>query len=270
VKSIPSIDISVPNVARMYDYWLGGKNNFEADRQAAERSRRAVPQLPWLCRENRMFLGRAVRFCAHMGVTQFIDIGTGLPTMQSTHEVAASVIPSPRVAYMDNDPVVVRHAQALLAAPGTVAVQGDLAQPEEFLGNEELLRLIDFSQPLALLMTAVLHYMTDEDGPYEGVARLCEAMTPGSYLVISHAEMRPRQAPDEPWGKAVMELSAARVGLPVPPARTREEITAFFGGMTLEEPGLTEVSRWRPDADPVAMPSDVLTLLGGIGRKDVR
>ena len=267
---MPDFDIKVPSDARIYDYWLGGKDNFAVDREAADRLERAVPQLPWLARENRKFLGRAVRFCAHMGITQFIDIGTGLPTMDNTHEVAASVIPKPRVAYLDNDLAVVRHAQALLTVPGTVAVHGDVTRPEEFLDREEIRRVIDLKRPLAVLMTAVLHYVADEDDPYGGVARLREALSPGSYLVISHIEMQPGQRPGDPGNDAAAELGAARLGQTDPPSRTREQIAAFFGDMTLVDPGLTEIWHWRPDAAPDATPGDVLTLLGGVARKDER
>lgn len=266
----PFLDITIPNDARLYDYWLGGKDNFAADRDAAERQERAVPQLPWLARENRRFLGRAARFCAAAGVTQFVDIGTGLPTTENTHEVAGKVIPGPRVAYLDNDPLVVRHAQALLAAPGTVALHGDLTRPEDFLGCQEIRQVIDFSRPVALLMTAVLHYVTDVDDPYAGVARLREALSPGSYLVISHIEVRSGLRAGEPENDAALELGAARAGLPSPPARTREQIAAFFGGLTLVEPGLTEIWDWRPDTPPHPAPGSLLTFIGGVGRKDGR
>lgn len=229
-----------------------------------------MPQLPWLARENRRFLERAVRFCEGAGITQFVDIGTGLPTVENTHQVAGSVIPSPQVAYLDNDPLVVRHAQAMLSARGTVALAGDLTRPEQFLGCPEIRQVIDFSQPVALLMTAVLHYVTDADDPHAGVARLLEALSPGSYLVISHVEVWPSRRAGDPENDAALELGAARAGLPSPPARTREQIAAFFGGLTLVEPGLTEIWNWRPDTPPQPAPSSLLTFIGGVGRKDGR
>jgi S-adenosyl methyltransferase len=184
-------DTSVPNDARMYDYWLGGKDNFAADREAADRSAQAVPELPGLSRENRKFLGRAVRFCANAGIRQFLDIGSGLPTMENVHQVAEQVTVNPRVVYVDNDPVVVRHAQALLAAPRTTALQGDLARADEILGDAGVRRLIDFSRPVAVLLVSVLHFMPDETGVAASVAKLRDAMAPGSYLVMSHILMPP-------------------------------------------------------------------------------
>jgi hypothetical protein len=265
-----SFDTSVPNAARMYDYWLGGKDNFAADREAATRSALAVPQLPWLARENRKFLGRAVRFCAAAGVTQFIDIGAGLPTMESVHQVAGQVTAEPHVVYVDHDPLVITHARALLATPHTAAVQGDLTRPDEFLAAAEVRELIDFSQPVAILLVAVLHFVPDEAGPAGCVARLREIMAPGSYLVISHVEMAPGQVSgsQQPQTGAARELGEARQGMPPSQARGRDELAAFFEGLTLVEPGLTDVWNWRPDTEAVTSPSDVMTVVGGVGRKD--
>ena len=145
----PEFDTSVPNIARMYDYWLGGKDNFAADREAADRLARAIPQLPWLARQNRGFLQRAVEFCAREGVTQFLDIGSGLPTNQNVHEIAQHVNADSRVVYADNDPVVVAHARALLSGTQTAAVRGDICRPDDILGAPEVGRLIDFSRPVA-------------------------------------------------------------------------------------------------------------------------
>lgn len=267
-----SLDTSVPNAARMYDYWLGGKDNFAADRVAAERSALAVPQLPWLARENRRFLGRAVRLCARAGITQFLDIGSGLPTMENVHQVAEQVAADPHVVYVDHDPVVVSHAQALLATPRTTAVHGDLTRPEEILGAAGARRLIDFARPVAVLIVAVLHFVADEADPAGSVAKLRDAMAPGSYLVISHVEMSPGQVTgtQQPQTEAARELGEARKGMPQSRARTREEIAVFFGDMTLVEPGLTDVWAWRPDAATVVTGSDVMTVVGGVGRKEPR
>jgi hypothetical protein len=253
----------------MYDYWLGGKDNFAVDREAVERSNVAVPQLPWLARENRKFLGRVVRFCAAEGITQFIDIGSGLPTMENVHQVAGRVVAEPRVLYVDNDPVVVSHARALLAAPGTWAFQGDLTRPEEILAEAAGSTLIDLARPVAVLMIALLHFVGDEEGPAEAVAALREAIAPGSYLALSHVQMRPDQMDgDEPATRETSQLQQARKGLPRGNAmRSRTEITAFFGGMTLVPPGLTEVWSWRPDSEQVTNPNDIMTFLGGVARK---
>jgi hypothetical protein len=264
-----SIDASVPNVARIYDYWLGGKDNFAADREAAELSAKAVPQLPWLSRENRKFLGRAVRFCARAGITQFLDIGSGLPTMENVHEVAGQAAEDPRVVYVDNDPVVISHARALLSTPRTAAAPGDLTRPEEILQAPEVRRLIDFDQPVALLVVATLHFIPDEAGPAAAMARLREAMAPGSYLVISHMEVSPGFGiGKKPQSQAARDLGEAQKGTSTGPARTREEIAAFFGDLTLVEPGLVEVWDWRPDSDVVVSPSDAMTLLGAVAGKD--
>jgi S-adenosyl methyltransferase len=263
-----AFDTSVPNMARMYDYWLGGKDNFAADREAAERSAAAVPQLPWLARENRKFLGRAVRFCAAAGLTQFLDIGSGLPTMENVHQVAGQVIDEPRVVYADIDPVVVSHAQALLSTPRTEAIRGDLTQPGEILAHSR--RLIDFGKPVAVLLVAVLHFVSDEADPWGSVAALRDAMAPGSYLVISHVEMaRGQVAGHQPMTGAARQLEQARKGMPrTSPARPREEIAAFFGDLTLVDPGLTDVWAWRPDVGPVTLESDVMTVLAGVATKD--
>ena len=264
------VDASVPNAARMYDYWLGGKDNYAVDREAAERSARAVPQMPWFARENRKFLGRAVTFCASAGVRQFLDIGAGLPTMESVHHVAERVIADPRVVYLDNDPVVISHSRALLARPRTAAVQGDLTKAGEILGASAVRRVIDFSKPVAILLIAVLHFIPDEARPAKNVAMLRDAMAPGSFLVISHVELSAGQMRGaRPQTEAARELGEARKGMPRPAGpRSRDQIAAFFGDLTLVEPGLTEVWDWRPDAQPVVNPSDIMTVIGGVARKD--
>ena len=262
-------DTSVPNDARIYDYWLGGKDNFAADRDAADRSAQAVPELPGLSRENRKFLRRAVRFCANAGIRQFLDIGSGLPTMENVHEVAEQVAENPRVVYVDNDPVVVRHAQALLAAPRTTALQGDLARADEILGDAGVRRLIDLSKPVAVLLVSVVHYIPDETGVVASVAKLRDAMAPGSYLVFSHIFMPPGHVVGHrPLSEPARRLAEARKGMPSGAIRTREAIAAFCGDMTLVEPGLTDVWAWRPDGDAVLTTSEVMTLLGGVARKN--
>jgi hypothetical protein len=265
---IAGFDTSVPSPARMYDYWLGGKDNFAADREAAELSARAVPQLPWLARENRDFLRRAVRFCAQQGISQFLDIGSGLPTMDNVHQVAQRVTPDARVVYVDVDPVVVRHAQALLSNPHTTAIRGDVISPEQILAAPELRARLDFAQPAALLIVAVLHFVPNEDDPYGCVARLVDAMAPGSYLVISHVEVSEQHAVGyEPISQTARDLAEARRGMPGIPARTRTEIERFFSGLSLVEPGLTDVWAWRPEAEGVATPSEFMTVLGAVARK---
>jgi hypothetical protein len=263
------IDIAVPNIARMYDYWLGGKDNFAADREAAERQAHAIPQLPLLARQNRDFLRRVVRFCADEGITQFLDIGSGLPTNQNVHEVAQLVNPDSRVVYVDIDPVVVRHAQALLSGRGTAAIRGDVCRPDDILGAPEVRRLIDFRQPVAVLILAVLHVIPDENDPAGCVARLRDAMAPGSYLMISHADVSPAHVVGtRRLTQTARELDGAVAALATVPARTRDEIAGFFGGLTLVEPGLTDVWAWRPDDIPLTPTTEFMRILGGVARKN--
>jgi hypothetical protein len=266
--SRPGIDASVPNVARIYDYWLGGKDNFAADREAADRQARAIPQLPWLARQNRDFLRRAVRFLAAEGVTQFLDIGSGLPTNQNVHEVAQLVNPDARVVYADIDPVVVSHAQALLSGQRVAAVPGDICRPEEILAAPEVRALIDFSRPVAVLALAVLHLIPDEAGPAAAMAPLREAMAPGSYLVISHAGVPTAHAVGtQRLTPALRELGEAVKAFQRVPARTEDEVAGFFGDLTLVEPGLTDIWAWRPDGDTVTTTTEVMRILGGMARK---
>jgi S-adenosyl methyltransferase len=265
------IDTSVPNIARMYDYWLGGKDNFAADREAADRHARAIPQIPQMARQNRDFLRRAVSFCAGEGIAQFLDLGSGLPTRQNVHEVAQQAIPDARTVYVDIDPVVVSHAQALLAGRQTGAVLADLCRPDDVLTASETGRLIDFSQPVALLALAVLHSVPDEAGPYAAMARFRSAMAPGSYLIISHAEVSPAHAIGTrrltPEARELIDSNPPAENVP---ARTRDQITAFFGDFTLAEPGLTDIWAWRPDGIIAKAASDFMRILGGVAQKDHR
>ncbi|HET7017785.1 MAG TPA: SAM-dependent methyltransferase, partial [Streptosporangiaceae bacterium] len=248
----------------------GGKDNFAVDREASERSTRAVPQLPWFARENRKFLGRVVRFCAEAGVTQFLDIGSGLPTMENVHQVAERITANPHVVYVDNDPVVVSHARALLATPHTAAIIGDVSRPEDILRDRELQNLIDFSKPVAILLLAILHFVPDELDPAQSVATLRDILVPGSFLAVSHIEFRPGQVEGStPLSEAAKELGEARKKMPpTAPFRDRDRIAGFFGDFTLLEPGLVDVWGWRPDEETVNNSSDVMTLTGGLARKD--
>jgi hypothetical protein len=262
-----AVNARVPNLARMYDFWLGGKDNFAADRAAAGGLAAALPQLPLLARENRRFVARTVRFCAAAGVTQFLDIGSGLPTVENVHDAAGEVTDAARVVYADNDPVVVSHARALLATERTQAVLADLTRPDEALAAAEGTGLIDFGRPVAVLLAGVLHHVPDEAGPDRCVAVLRAAMAPGSYLVISHAQLAPGHVNDTvPSTETGREIAAAYEGAPRGNGnRTREEIAAFFGPMTLVAPGLTAVWAWRPDVRQVNDQPGILTLLGGVG-----
>ncbi|MEU7913384.1 SAM-dependent methyltransferase [Microbispora bryophytorum] len=240
----PGIDAGIPNPARMYNYFLGGKDNFAADREAAERVMQVAPEAPALARRNRAFLRRAVRhLVAEAGIRQFVDIGTGLPTEGSVHEVAHEMDPGVRVAYVDNDPVVLAHSRALLSgtAAATVTVQGDLRRPEEILADPELRSLIDLAEPVAILLVAVVHFLSDDDKPAELVARLRESVAPGSHLVLTHVtdEERAGAARD---GAAVYRRASSGITL-----RSREQIHELFDGFQLIEPGLVPLDDWRPD-----------------------
>lgn len=271
-------DVPVPSPARVYNYWLGGTDHFAADRKAAGRMAQAIPQLPWLARESRRFLSRAVRFCASAGITQFLDIGSGLPPTENVHQAAGQVAADPHVVYADKDPAAVGHARALLQGPHTAAICADLARPDDLLGDPQVRSLIDFSEPVAILLSSVLHLVPDAADPAGLVAPLRAAMAPGSYLVISHFEISPGHlAGTRPLTPAARELSAALEGMPAA-ARPREQIAGFFGDLTLVEPGLVDVWAWRPDSDLLVSMGDVLagvrigwhvvTSLGGVGRKD--
>jgi hypothetical protein len=263
------LDTSVPNAARMYDYWLGGKDHFAADRAAADRQARVIPQLPWLARQNREFLRRAVRYCAAQGVTQFLDIGSGLPTNHNVHEVAQQVSQDARVVYADIDPVVVAHARALLSDRQTVAVAGDVTRPEDILAAPEVGRLLDLSQPVAVLVLAVLHFIPDRADPAGAMARLRAALAPGSFLVISHADVSPAHiVGTDRKSEAARELAESNQAPADVPARTRDDIAGFFGDLTLVEPGLTDIWAWRPDADVAVTTTDFMRILGGVARKD--
>jgi SAM-dependent methyltransferase len=260
----PNIDPSVPNVARIYDYWLGGKDNFEADRVAAEKVLIQMPGQRRSALENRRFLRRAVRFLtAEAGIDQFLDIGVGLPTQGAVHEVAHEINPRSHVAYVDYDPVVVAHGNALLATPDqSVVVQADIRRPGELLANPVIRGHLDFGRPVAVLLLAIVHFVTDEDDPAAITASLRDALAPGSYLVLTTIcqELLPDKAAAE-RAKDVYQ----KAGQPIK-ARSAEEIRGFFGDFELVEPGLVPKHAWRPPAGTAeADPSDIS--LGGVARK---
>jgi len=255
------LDTSTPNPARIYDALLGGKDNFPADRTAAHAILNVAPQARRGARENRAFLQRAVRYLAaeEAGIRQFLDIGTGLPTQGNVHQVAQAVAPDARVAYVDHDPVVHVHANALLANhTTTVAVLADLRDPEAILRHPEVRRLLDFARPVAVLLVAVLHFLRDEEDPAGIVARLRDAMAPGSYLVVSHAT-----ADFHPQAGAKVTEVYQRASAPLV-LRSHSETGRFFGGFDLVAPGLVEPASWHPD-DPVSPGAG--GFYSGVGRK---
>jgi hypothetical protein len=256
-------DPSIPNVARIYDHLLGGKDNFAADRQAAARLLDAVPGAAVAARENRAFLGRAVRFLAReAGVCQFLDIGAGLPTAGSVHQIAQARDPRQvRVVYADYDPVVVRHAEALLGGSLTAAVvHADLRQPWDLLARPAVRTLINLAEPVAILLVAVLHFVADCEDPWAVVNCYKDMMAPGSFLVISHVTADHLSPGTARQAQAVYDEASAP-GVP----RTREQIAAFFAGLDMVAPGLVNASAWRPDR--VGRPPGPAVFYAGIGRK---
>jgi hypothetical protein len=234
----------VPHSARIYDYWLGGKDNFEADRNAAEFTLQMMPQMLDYARGNRQFMIRVVRFLAEAGIRQFLDIGTGFPTSPNVHEIAQEAAPGSRIVYVDYDAMVVSHAQTLMATnPDTKVVKADLRDVDKV--RREAADLLDFSQPVALMFVACLHHLEDEDDPAGVVARYVPTAAPGSYLVLSHLT---NEFAPEPM--QMLHDEAKRRGGETIRARSKEEIAAMFGGRELIDPGLVLVNYWRPDTDP--------------------
>ncbi len=257
------IDTATPNIARIYDYLLGGKDNFAADRQAARQLMEAIPDVAAIARDNRSFLGRVVRYLAVQGgVRQFLDLGGGLPTQANVHELAQGVAPDARVVYVDNDPVVASHGQALLAAGDQVGmVFGDLCEPAAILGHREVRRLLDLAQPVAVLCTSTLHFIPDEAGPHKIIAEYRDALASGSCLVISHGTLE--EDPAGEGGKAEGVYRQASSQLHVRPLA---EVRRFFDGFELIEPGLTWITEWRPE--PGTAPTGrAQSLRGAVGRK---
>jgi S-adenosyl methyltransferase len=259
----PAIDSSVAHPARRYDYWLGGKDNFAADRESGDAIAAKFPAIRTAVVENRRFLRRAVTLlAAERGVRQFLDIGTGLPTASNTHEVAQQIAPGSRIVYVDNDPLVLVHARALLtssAAGATAYVDADLREPEKVLGNESLTETLDLSRPVALMLIATLHFLTQQDDPYAIVRRLTAALAPGSYLVISHATS------DYLPPELVADISSGRHGQGR--LRTRPEVADFFTGLELVEPGVVPLPDWRPAGEPEPRPSaEETAMYAGVAR----
>lgn len=255
-------DTTRPSPARLYDYYLDGKDNYPVDREVGDRLLEQIPEIRSMAQANRAFLRRVVRFMARQGIDQFLDLGSGLPTADNTHEIAQDVSSDARVVYVDHDPLAVRHAQALLATDPeqTTVVAADLRDPDSILSHPETLRLLDFDRPIGLLLIAVLHFLPDDARPYEIVRTLCDALPPGSMVAISHVdnETAPERA-------ALMEEVYKNTSAP---GRTRghTEIRRFFDSTELVPPGLTYVCDWRPELRDTAWPPEQAWVLGGVGR----
>ncbi len=256
----PAADVGTdkPHPARMYDYYLGGKDNFEADRIAAEKVMSVVTDAQKLAQANREFLVRAVRMMAACGIDQFIDLGTGFPTSPNVHEVSREKHPDVRVVYVDNDPVVVSHNRALRSGPGVVSIFGDIRDPDSILSDPELTRAIDFTRPVGVVFVAVLHFVTDDDRPQDIIGAFRSRMAPGSMLAISHLTS---DGTSEPVVRTLRQVYAGATAPIV--FRTGSEIEALFGGMPLVEPGVVEIQQWRPELRATRVTS-TLRWLGGV------
>ncbi|HEY2670584.1 MAG TPA: SAM-dependent methyltransferase [Rugosimonospora sp.] len=254
------IDTTVAHPARRYDYLLGGKDNFAADRESGDKLIAAFPTIRIGAQENRRFLRRAVTYLtSQAGIRQFLDIGTGIPTSPNTHEVAQAIAPESRVVYADNDPIVLAHARALLTSTpegATAYLDADLHRPEQILEHPDLHRTLDLTRPVALMLVAVLHFMPDTDDPQGIVGRLVRALAPGSFLVVSHVTydfLPPRTATQL---DRIVSAEPFR-------ARTRAELAAFFDGLDLVDPGIVSLGQWRAEDEPGPRPT--VAEVGGYG-----
>jgi SAM-dependent methyltransferase len=259
-----SIDITVPSVSRIYDYYLGGSHNFEVDREAARKAMEFMPGLPKIMQANRAFMRRAVRFAAGEGITQYLDIGSGIPTFGNVHEVAQAAAPGAHVVYVDHDPVAVAHSQAVLDGnDDTDVVAADLRKPQEILASPQLEGLIDLNRPVALLLVAILHFVEDTDDPRGAVAELRDALAPGSLLVLTHASYEGIPLPQERSEGAVDVYRDIRNPLIM---RSRDEIAQFFEGYDMVEPGLVPPPLWRPETAPQDEDPYAFSGFAGVGR----
>jgi hypothetical protein len=261
-RAAAGIDVTVPSVARIYDYALGGKDNFAVDRELAEAIWRQDPGARAVPLANRRFLGRAVEFLAGAGIRQFLDLGTGLPSQNNVHEVAQRVCPDARVVYVDNDPVVLNHAEALLAKDESTAVIGeDMREPERILAHPTVQRMIDFSQPVAVLFVSMLQFVTDDEDPWGVVSAMTEPLVPGSYLALSHLTL------DGPPADLAADVQERYKNASAPMVfRDRDAITRFFDGFELVDPGVVHLTEWHSDEVERARTGGEW-MLGGVGRK---
>lgn len=256
------VDVSRPSAARVYDYFLGGAHNFAVDRALAEQIAQTTPTVGETMRAGRAFLRRAVRFLVDEGVRQFLDIGSGIPTVGNVHEIAQRTAPESTVVYVDVDPIAVAHSRSILAGNDRAAVIGaDMREPERILAEAGQLGPIDFDRPLAILLAGVVHFVPDADDAAGTVATLREALADGGYLVLSHAT-QDGQPPEVLQAQQLSSRTSTEIVL-----RTRAEIEAYFDGLTLVEPGLVFVPEWRPDPDEVVERPERLGAYGGVGRK---
>jgi SAM-dependent methyltransferase len=262
-----NVDTARPSTARMYDYLLGGTHNFPADRAVTEQLLRFMPELPSVARANRAYLRRAVRYCVEVGIRQFLDLGSGVPTVGNVHEVAQGLAPQSRVVYVDIDPVAVQHSHSILAGNRVAGVvQADLREPDAVLADPGVVDLLDLAAPVAVLMVSVLHFVSDKEDPAAIVARFRDATAPGSHLVIAHASAEEQTGSTEQRLRAVQEVMAHsenRMSL-----RTAAEIEALLDGYELVEPGLVRLPLWHPEsAEELTAQDRVFPGYAAVGRK---
>jgi hypothetical protein len=259
----PKIDTTVPQSARIWNYWLGGKDNYPVDRMVGDQFREIFPDIIAVARASREFLARSVAYLAgEAQVRQFLDIGTGLPTVDNTHEVAQRVAPESRIVYVDNDPLVLAHARALLTSTpegATQYIDADLREPDTIL--QRAARTLDFSQPVALMLNGILGHLTDDAEAYAIVNRLLGALSSGSYLALNDGTNVIRGKEFEEAMQVWNQASSAPYCL-----RSPEQLARFFDGLELVEPGVVSCPRWRPEANPFGIPAEV-DAFGGVGRK---
>jgi O-methyltransferase involved in polyketide biosynthesis len=256
-----SFDTAAPNIARMYDRWLGGKDNFDADRQAADAVAAQFPEITDIAKANRAFVIRAVAYVAAQGITQYLDIGAGLPATPTVRQTAQRANPAARVVYIDNDPIVLAHARAILAAgPGVAVIDADLRQPAAILTSPELRGIIDLNQPVCVVLAAVLHFLPPAQADTI-VAAFRQAIAPGSYLIASSGTSTGTSP------ALIARLAAAYQDTATVVGRTVDEIAGYFTGLQLVPPGLTDVWAWRPDTQPCWTPPRTARILGAVGCK---
>ncbi|KAA0022903.1 SAM-dependent methyltransferase [Antrihabitans cavernicola] len=257
------IDPAIPSVARVYDYVVGGMHNFEVDRQLADRAEAMWPVVPQILRANRAFLRRAVTMLGEAGITQFLDIGSGIPTAGNVHEIAQSQHPDAKVVYVDTDPVAVTHSQAILAGnPNATAVRADFNDVDAVLAHPEVIRLIDFTQPVAVLLVALLHFIPDESNPGANVAKIRNALPPGSYLAITHFSN------EGPADKVAQFIEMSRETPNPLTLRSQAEISGFLGDFDILEPGVVYLPLWRPESpEDVGDHPERLSSFAGVGLK---
>jgi hypothetical protein len=260
------VDLDRPSIARVYDYFLGGTHNFAADRAFADAVLESTPEVRAAAQGNRAYLRRAVRYLSGQGIRQFIDLGSGIPTAGNVHEIVQVTAPGSRVVYVDHDPVAVAHSRAILnGVPDAAVVAGDLRKPAEVLASSALRAVVDFREPVAVMLVAVLHFMAPEEHPEDIVAGYAAASVPGSYIAISHAgpvSGRPLTELEQQAYEAYRR-SATPVIL-----RSSQEVETLLGDLTIVEPGVVPAPLWRPDGPVEDIPEGAMLVSAGIGRKD--